>query len=91
MNKKILLVDDEPDILELIGYNLRQEGYDVFTAENGKQGIDMARSVNPDLIILDVMMPEMDGMEVATSSARTPSSPTPPSPSSQPAARITAR
>ena len=47
MNKKILLVDDEPDILELIGYNLRQEGYDVFTAENGKQGIDMARSVNP--------------------------------------------
>ena len=64
MNKKILLVDDEPDILELIGYNLRQEGYDVFTAENGKQGIDMARSVNPDLIILDVMMPEMDGMEV---------------------------
>ena len=64
MNKKILLVDDEPDILELIGYNLRREGYDVFTAENGKQGIDMARSVNPDLIILDVMMPEMDGMEV---------------------------
>lgn len=64
MNKKILLVDDEPDILELIGYNLRQEGYDVFTANNGKEGIDMARSVHPDLIILDVMMPEMDGMEV---------------------------
>ena len=65
MNKKILLVDDEPDILELIGYNLRQEGYDVFTAENGKQGIDMARSVNPDLIILDVMMPVKDGYQVA--------------------------
>ena len=65
MNKKILLVDDEPDILELIGYNLRQEGYDVFTAENGKQGIDMARSVNPDLIILDVMMPYKDGFTLA--------------------------
>ena len=47
MNKKILLVDDEPDILELIEYNLRQEGYDVFTAENGNQGIDMARGSIP--------------------------------------------
>jgi two-component system alkaline phosphatase synthesis response regulator PhoP len=64
MKKKILLVDDEPDILELIGYNLRQEGFEVFTAANGREGIAMARSVHPDLIILDVMMPEMDGMEV---------------------------
>lgn len=64
MKKKILLVDDEPDILELIGYNLKKEGYDVFTALNGRKGIDLARKVKPDLIILDVMMPEMDGMEV---------------------------
>jgi len=64
MKKKILLVDDEPDILELIGYNLRNEGYEVSTAINGKEGIEMARKVKPDLIILDVMMPEMDGMEV---------------------------
>lgn len=64
MKKKILLVDDEPDILELIGYNLRQEGFEVFTAANGREGVEVARSVRPDLIILDVMMPEMDGMEV---------------------------
>jgi two-component system alkaline phosphatase synthesis response regulator PhoP len=64
MKKKILLVDDEPDILELIGYNLRNEGYEVSAASNGKEGIEMARKVKPDLIILDVMMPEMDGMEV---------------------------
>ena len=64
MKKKILLVDDESDILDFIGYNLRQEGYEVFTAENGVQGIKMARIVQPDLIILDVMMPEMDGIEV---------------------------
>jgi two-component system alkaline phosphatase synthesis response regulator PhoP len=64
MKKKILLVDDEPDILELIGYNLRNEGYEVSTALNGREGIEIARKVKPDLIILDVMMPEMDGMEV---------------------------
>lgn len=66
MKKKVLLVDDEPDILELIGYNLQMEGYEVHTALNGKTGIDLARAVNPDLIILDVMMPEMDGMEVCS-------------------------
>jgi len=66
MKKKVLLVDDEPDILELIGYNLQMEGYEVHTALNGKAGIDLARAVNPDLIILDVMMPEMDGMEVCS-------------------------
>ncbi|MEE4175958.1 MAG: response regulator transcription factor [Bacteroides sp.] len=62
-NFRILLVDDEPDILEFIGYNLTREGYSVFKAENGLQALKMARQVLPHLIILDVMMPEMDGME----------------------------
>ncbi len=60
---KILLVDDEPDILELVGYHLKKEGYTVFTAPDGRQGIDIARRQVPALIILDVMMPGMDGME----------------------------
>ncbi len=60
---KILLVDDEPDVLEFIGYNLRREGYDVYTAGNGKDAITIAVRVVPHLIILDVMMPEMDGIE----------------------------
>jgi two-component system, OmpR family, alkaline phosphatase synthesis response regulator PhoP len=60
---KILLVDDEPDILEIVGYNLSQEGYQVFTAENGKEAITKAKKNLPHLIIMDVMMPEMDGME----------------------------
>lgn len=60
---KILLVDDEPDILEIVGYNLTSEGYQIFTAENGKQAIKMAGKHQPHLIILDVMMPEMDGIE----------------------------
>ena len=61
--KKILLVDDEPDILEIIGYSLNKEGFKVVTAENGKKAIEVALKENPDLIILDVMMPELDGME----------------------------
>jgi two-component system alkaline phosphatase synthesis response regulator PhoP len=60
---KILLVDDEPDILEIVGYNLSQEGYKITTAINGKDAIAKAKSVLPDLIIMDVMMPEMDGIE----------------------------
>ncbi len=61
--QKILIVDDEPDILELIEYNLKKEGYQVFTATNGQDAITEARKTNPDLIILDVMMPKMDGIE----------------------------
>ncbi|MEK6614991.1 MAG: response regulator transcription factor [Bacteroidota bacterium] len=61
---KILLVDDEPDILEFLGYNLKREGYNVFTSSNGKEAISIAKKENPELIVLDVMMPEMDGMEV---------------------------
>ncbi|HNY07576.1 MAG TPA: response regulator transcription factor [Bacteroidales bacterium] len=60
---RILLVDDENDVLEFLGYNLRKEGYQVFTASNGKEAISKAKELNPHLIILDVMMPEMDGME----------------------------
>ena len=60
---KILLVDDEPDILEIVGYNLSNEGYKVITAENGVEGVKKAKKEKPQLIILDVMMPEMDGIE----------------------------
>ena len=60
---KILLVDDEPDILEIISYTLINEGYSVYTAANGIEAIDLARKINPTLIILDVMMPQMDGIE----------------------------
>ncbi|MEY2703600.1 MAG: Two-component system response regulatory protein involved in phosphate regulation, partial [Bacteroidota bacterium] len=60
---KILLVDDEPDILEIVGYNLSQAGYQIATATNGKEAIKQAKKIIPHLIIMDVMMPEMDGME----------------------------
>ncbi len=60
---KILLVDDEQDILEIVGYNLSQEGYQVITATNGKEAVSKAKKEIPHLIIMDVMMPEMDGME----------------------------
>lgn len=60
---KILLVDDEPDIIEIVGYNLSNEGYQVITAKNGLEGVKKAKQELPQLIILDVMMPEMDGIE----------------------------
>lgn len=63
-NARILLVDDEPDILEFLSYNLKKEGYEVFTAQNGEKGIDVALREKPDLILLDMMMPGMDGVEV---------------------------
>ncbi|HEY0299190.1 MAG TPA: response regulator [Arachidicoccus sp.] len=62
--KKILIADDEPDILEIVGYNLRKEDYDVYTAKDGKEAVDKAREVKPDLIILDMMMPFRNGIEV---------------------------
>ena len=61
--KKILLIDDELDILEILSYNLEKEGYDIYTATNGNEGIDKAKEIVPDLILLDVMMPEKDGIE----------------------------
>ncbi|HNW96902.1 MAG TPA: response regulator transcription factor [Bacteroidales bacterium] len=63
---KILLVDDEPDILEFLGYNLTKEGYKIFKANNGRQAIKTATEIKPHLIILDVMMPEMDGIETCS-------------------------
>ena len=63
-NVKILVVDDEPDILEFLEYNLVKEGYEVFTAADGAEGIKIAKRERPQLIILDIMMPRMDGVEV---------------------------
>ena len=62
--KKILVADDEPDILEIISYNLRKEGYEVFTASDGNEALEKARHHHPDLIILDIMMPKKTGVEV---------------------------
>jgi two-component system, OmpR family, alkaline phosphatase synthesis response regulator PhoP len=62
--KKILIADDEPDILEILSFNLKGEGYDVITAKNGDEAIDKAKAFKPDLIILDMMMPGKNGMEV---------------------------
>ncbi|HLV42423.1 MAG TPA: response regulator, partial [Brumimicrobium sp.] len=66
MNKKatILFADDDPDILEMISYNLEKEGYNVVTAVNGEEAVELCEKVLPDLILLDVMMPKMDGVEV---------------------------
>jgi len=61
--QKILIVDDEPDILELIEYNLKKEGYQVFLAHNGQEAVTEAKRSLPDLIVLDIMMPKMDGIE----------------------------
>lgn len=66
VREKILLVDDEPDILEFLKYSLEKANYQVFTAKNGEEGVQLARSIQPDLILLDVMMPKMDGMEVCS-------------------------
>jgi two-component system, OmpR family, alkaline phosphatase synthesis response regulator PhoP len=69
---KILLVDDEQDILEIVGYNLSQEGYKIVTASNGKEAIVTAKKEIPQLIIMDVMMPEMDGMEACEAIRKIP-------------------
>jgi len=69
---RILLVDDEPDILEIVGYNLSQEGYQISTAANGKEAVAKAKKELPHLIIMDVMMPEMDGMEATEAIRKIP-------------------
>ena len=61
---KILIVDDEPDILEFLQYNLTKEGYKVFTSENGKNALELIKVENPHLILLDIMMPEIDGIDL---------------------------
>jgi len=60
---KILVVDDDPDIVEFLSYNLKKEGYSIYTTNNGREAIKMAQKVNPHLILLDIMMPEMDGYQ----------------------------
>ena len=69
---KILLVDDEQDILEIVGYNLAQEGYQIVTAVNGREAVSKAKKEMPHLIIIDVMMPEMDGMEAVENIRKIP-------------------
>ena len=69
---RILLVDDDADILEIVGYNLSQEGYQISTAANGRDAIAKAKKVLPHLIIMDVMMPEMDGMEACENIRKIP-------------------
>jgi two-component system alkaline phosphatase synthesis response regulator PhoP len=71
--KTILVADDEPDILEIIGYNLRTEGYEVFTAKDGEDALVKAKSLKPDIILLDVMMPHRTGMEVCKALRSMPS------------------
>lgn len=72
-NYKVLLVDDEPDILEFISYNMKKEGFQVLTANNGQEALKIAEAELPELIILDVMMPEMDGIETCEELKRIPS------------------
>ncbi len=64
--KKILIADDEPDILEIVHYNLKQEGYEVYTAKDGDDALAKAKQLKPDLIILDIMMPKKTGVEVCS-------------------------
>lgn len=61
---KILLVDDEPDILDFLRYNLQKEGYQVYVANDGREGLQLAEEIKPDMVILDIMMPRMDGVEL---------------------------
>ncbi len=63
-SKKILIADDEPDILEILSYNLGKEGYEIYTARDGNEAIEKAKQLRPDLIILDIMMPRKTGVEV---------------------------
>lgn len=72
MSTKILIADDEEDILQFLSYNLKKEGYDVLTATNGAEAIEIAKKENPDLIVLDIMMPVMDGMETCKILRETP-------------------
>jgi two-component system alkaline phosphatase synthesis response regulator PhoP len=69
---RILLVDDESDIREFLGYNLAKEGYQVFKAKNGRKGLEKAKEVKPHLAILDIMMPEMDGIEACAEMRKIP-------------------
>jgi two-component system alkaline phosphatase synthesis response regulator PhoP len=71
MKKSILIVDDEQDIRQILSYNLQKEGFETYEAENGEEGIRLAEKIHPDIIILDVMMPGMDGIEVCETIRKT--------------------
>lgn len=71
-NYRILIVDDERDIIEFVSYNLHEEGYTVFAADDGEMGFEMAVKENPDLILLDIMMPKMDGIQLCEKLRRMP-------------------
>ena len=72
MRKKILVVDDDADVVQLVSFNLKRAGYTIGTASDGVEAIKKARSMAPDLILLDVMMPELDGFEVCKTLRRDP-------------------
>ncbi len=72
MPKKILLVEDDPDCIELLEYNLKREGFSVGTARDGIEGLKKARSLRPDLILLDLLLPELDGLAVCETLRRGP-------------------
>ena len=65
MRKNVLIIEDEEDIIELVKYNLEKEGFKVYSSENGEDGLIMAKNLKPHLVILDLMLPEIDGLEVA--------------------------
>ena len=71
-SRKVLLVDDEEDILDMLRYNLEREGIAVYTATNGRDALKLAKSEHPDLVVLDIMMPGMDGVEVCNELRKTP-------------------
>ena len=71
-HRKVLVADDEPDILEILKYNLTNEGYDVVTAKDGDEALEKIRRFQPDLIVLDVMMPKVSGFDVLDILANTP-------------------
>ena len=72
MAYRILLIDDEADILEFVKYNLEKDGYEVFTASNGAEGLEVALKVKPHLILLDMMMPVLDGIETCKAIRQSP-------------------
>jgi CheY-like chemotaxis protein len=64
MSKKVLIIEDEKILIELLERKIKEDGYEVFTALNGKEGLELVKEVKPDLVLLDIIMPEMDGFEV---------------------------
>ncbi len=72
--KKIVIIEDEPDILEVLSYNLKREGFDVFSATNGPLGLSLVEKESPDLLLLDLMLPGLDGIEICSAIKNDPSS-----------------